>query len=206
MVHTIFAEVEGESPRGKRRAASPRRNFSSSSVTRNSTPAGSRSGSPSPLNTPLTEKPPEYGDGVERDREKLPWLKGRFEGKRTLMIIHENPGGGVMDLDLRGEGAVPGLGVYNLRFTSDVVSARRHVRAMRYEAKCNYSGPSVRFYGISSPSRTLRPKLLFTQSRCISSKRLTPRRPAMIARQRPYPVFGHSRSARWARHHIRNSV
>lgn len=38
------------------------------------------------------------------------------------MIIHENPGGGVMDLDMRGEGAVPGLGVYNLRFTSDVVS------------------------------------------------------------------------------------
>lgn len=59
---------------------------------------------------------------MERDREKVAWLKGRYEGKRSLMVIHENPGGGAIDLDLRGEGAVPGLGVYNLRFTSDVVS------------------------------------------------------------------------------------
>ena len=49
-------------------------------------------------------------------------LKGRFEGKRSLMVIHELPGGGTADLDLRGEGGVSGLGVYNLRFTSDVVS------------------------------------------------------------------------------------
>jgi len=38
------------------------------------------------------------------------------------MVIHELPGGGTADLDLRGEGGVSGLGVYNLRFTSDVVS------------------------------------------------------------------------------------
>jgi hypothetical protein len=37
------------------------------------------------------------------------------------MVIHELPGGGTADLDLRGEGGVSGLGVYNLRFTSDVV-------------------------------------------------------------------------------------
>lgn len=52
-------------------------------------------------------------------------LKGRFEGKRSLMVIHELPGGGTADLDLRGEGGVSGLGVYNLRFTSDVVSLLR---------------------------------------------------------------------------------
>lgn len=123
VVQTIFAEIEGEAPRGRRRAASPRRAFSQSTSVA-PTPSGSRSGSPSPspLTTPTGEKLPEYGDEVERDREKVVWLKGRYEGKRSLMIIHENPGGGAMDLDLRGEGAVPGLGVYNLRFTSDVVS------------------------------------------------------------------------------------
>jgi hypothetical protein len=64
------------------------------------------------------EKPPEY---MDEKPERVPMLKGRFEGKRSLMVIHELPGGGTADLDLRGEGGVSGLGVYNLRFTSDVV-------------------------------------------------------------------------------------
>jgi hypothetical protein len=79
----------------------------------------SRSSSPTPLASPLGEKPPEY---VDEKPERVPALKGRFEGKRSLMVIHELPGGGTADLDLRGEGGVSGLGVYNLRFTSDVVS------------------------------------------------------------------------------------
>ena len=59
---------------------------------------------------------------MDEKPERVPMLKGRFEGKRSLMVIHELPGGGTADLDLRGEGGVSGLGVYNLRFTSDVVN------------------------------------------------------------------------------------
>lgn len=83
----------------------------------------SRPASPAhtPIASPLGEKPPEYVDEKEKP-ERIPMLKGRFEGKRSLMVIHELPGGGTADLDLRGEGGVSGLGVYNLRFTSDVVS------------------------------------------------------------------------------------
>jgi hypothetical protein len=112
VVHNLFAEVEGESPRGRRRAASPRRAFSSDT-------SALPSRASSPTGSPLGEKPPEY---VDEKPERVPMLKGRFEGKRTLMVIHELPGGGSADLDLRGEGGVSGLGVYNLRFTSDVVS------------------------------------------------------------------------------------
>jgi hypothetical protein len=123
VVHTLFAEVEGEPPRGKRRAASPRRGFSTDI---NSTPTPSRppspTHSPTPTGSPLGEKPPEYILGREERPERVPALKGRFEGKRSLMVIHELPGGGTADLDLRGDGAISGLGVYNLRLTSDVVS------------------------------------------------------------------------------------
>ena len=148
MVHTIFAEVEGEAPRGRRRAASPRRTFSQSQSTSVApTPSGSRSNSPSPLSTPLAEKLPEYGEEMERDREKVVWLKGRYEGKRSLMVLHENPGGGAIDLDLRGEGAVPGLGVYNLRFTSDVVSLADYSWVTTV-VNSSYSGRYVHCFGI----------------------------------------------------------
>jgi len=73
---------------------------------------------------------------VDEKPERVPMLKGRFEGKRSLMVIHELPGGGTADLDLRGEGGVSGLGVYNLRFTSDVVSPH----SSRYPAMLTSSG------------------------------------------------------------------
>ena len=38
------------------------------------------------------------------------------------MVVHENPGEGVINLDLKGEGVTPGLGVYNQHYTSDIVS------------------------------------------------------------------------------------
>jgi hypothetical protein len=44
------------------------------------------------------------------------------KGKRTCMVVHENPGEGVINLDLKGEGLTPGLGVYNQHYTSDIVS------------------------------------------------------------------------------------
>jgi hypothetical protein len=43
------------------------------------------------------------------------------KGKRTCMVVHENPGEGVINLDLKGEGVTPGLGVYNQHYTSDIV-------------------------------------------------------------------------------------
>jgi hypothetical protein len=115
VVHTLFAEVEGE-VRGRRRAASPRRAISTDNLP--SRPA-------SPTGSPLGERPPEYGK--DERPERIPALKGRFEGKRSLMVIHELPGGGTADLDLRGDGGISGLGVYNLRLTSDVVSSSPQV-------------------------------------------------------------------------------
>ena len=139
VVHNLFAEVEGESPRGRRRAASPRRGISSDTF--DTIP--SRSSSPTPIASPLGEKPPEY---VDEKPERVPALKGRFEGKRSLMVIHELPGGGTADLDLRGEGGVSGLGVYNLRFTSDVVSP---VILMANGGANTYSGPFARYSSIN---------------------------------------------------------
>lgn len=43
-------------------------------------------------------------------------------GKKTCMVIHENPNEGIIDLDLSGDGDTPGLGVYHLRYTSEIVS------------------------------------------------------------------------------------
>jgi hypothetical protein len=43
-------------------------------------------------------------------------------GKKTCMIIHENPNEGIINLDLPGDGDTPGLGVYHLRYTSEIVS------------------------------------------------------------------------------------
>jgi hypothetical protein len=131
VVHNLFAEVEGESPRGRRRAASPRRGMS-----RDTSAPPSRPVSPThtPITSPLGEKPPEY---MDEKPERVPMLKGRFEGKRSLMVIHELPGGGTADLDLRGEGGVSGLGVYNLRFTSDVVSLSLcHLAMLMISGRC----------------------------------------------------------------------
>ena len=41
------------------------------------------------------------------------------------MVVHENPGEGVINLDLKGDGLTPGLGVYNQHYTSDIVSPSR---------------------------------------------------------------------------------
>lgn len=43
--------------------------------------------------------------------------------ERSVVLIHNpNPTGGVNKLDLRERGAVPGLGVWEMNFTADVVS------------------------------------------------------------------------------------
>lgn len=44
-------------------------------------------------------------------------------GKKTCMVIHENPNEGIINLDLPGDGDTPGLGVYHLRYTSEIVSS-----------------------------------------------------------------------------------
>jgi hypothetical protein len=61
------------------------------------------------------------------------------KGKRTCMIIHENPGEGVISLDLKGEGVTPGLGVYNQHYTSDIVRPPAH-----FQASLIASGQSAR--------------------------------------------------------------
>lgn len=46
----------------------------------------------------------------------------KIVGKKTCMVIHENPNEGIINLDLPGDGDTPGLGVYHLRYTSEIVS------------------------------------------------------------------------------------
>ncbi len=51
------------------------------------------------------------------------WLKGSYEVERTIMLIYNpHPTGGVTELDEGASGFAPGLGMYELRMMSDVVS------------------------------------------------------------------------------------
>lgn len=56
------------------------------------------------------------------------WISGTHEVKRNVMVLHNpHPGGACSDLDERQSGFAPGLGVWDLKIFSDVVS-----RACRY--------------------------------------------------------------------------
>jgi hypothetical protein len=51
------------------------------------------------------------------------WIRGVYATKRTLMVTHNpNPHGAHSDLHERQSGFAPGLGVYDLKICSDVVS------------------------------------------------------------------------------------
>jgi hypothetical protein len=51
------------------------------------------------------------------------WIRGVYAIKRTLMVTHNpNPHGAHSDLHERQSGFAPGLGVYDLKICSDVVS------------------------------------------------------------------------------------
>lgn len=124
VVHTIFAEVEVISPsrsRSATRQSSPRPSVSGSRSrppTRPPSPRPSISASPvdSSEQVPQSALPtgaqsPLYEDTVEK-----------VVGKKTCMVIHENPNEGVINLDLPGDGVTPGLGAYHLRYMSEIVS------------------------------------------------------------------------------------
>lgn len=124
-MHTIFAEVEVISPSRSRpttRPSSPR-----PSVSRGRSRPPTRPPSPSPRPSisassgtsaeqvpqsplPSGAQSPLYEDTVEK-----------VVGKKTCMVIHENPNEGVINLDLSGDGVTPGLGAYHLRYTSEIV-------------------------------------------------------------------------------------
>jgi hypothetical protein len=112
VTHTVFAVVEVITPSRSRpttRPSSPR-----PSASRNSSQGGG--GALSHIEDG-THTPP-YEDTVER-----------IKGKRTCMVVHENPNEGVINLDLKGEGVTPGLGIYTQHYTSDIVSFGCHVVA-----------------------------------------------------------------------------
>lgn len=104
VTHTVFANVDVITPSRSRpttRPPSPR-----PSASRQSSQSGGGALTP---DDPGTHTPP-YEDTIER-----------ITGKRTCMVVHENPGEGVINLDLKGEGVTPGLGVYTQHYTSDIV-------------------------------------------------------------------------------------
>jgi hypothetical protein len=69
------------------------------------------------------------------------WIRGTYAAKRNLMVLHNpNQNGGHSDLDERQSGFVPGIGVYDLKLFSDVVSCGSMYRAVWLK---NASSPSV---------------------------------------------------------------
>jgi hypothetical protein len=57
------------------------------------------------------------------DEGGLEYLKGTLRAKRYTEVLHNiNPTGGVTDLDMRAEGFVDGLGVWELKVVTDCVS------------------------------------------------------------------------------------
>lgn len=59
------------------------------------------------------------GSGKEGDD----WIIGVHETVKAIMVMHNpNPTGGFSDLDMRQSGFAPGIGVWDLKIFSDVVS------------------------------------------------------------------------------------
>ncbi|GFZ44359.1 hypothetical protein JCM24511_02081 [Saitozyma sp. JCM 24511] len=58
------------------------------------------------------------------------WIRGSYETKRTLMVMHNpNPHGAPSDLDERQSGFAPGFGVYDLKIFSDVFTIGGFIHA-----------------------------------------------------------------------------
>lgn len=110
-------------------------------------PSPSRSGSPRPLSTshsPLLaagslsitrqedEEPrvPSYeesqadplGQSVQEAKDEE-WITGTYDTVKSIMVMHNpNPTGSFSDLDMRHNGFVQGIGLWDLKIFSDVVS------------------------------------------------------------------------------------
>jgi hypothetical protein len=133
--------------RSRRGSGSPRQSpIQSPTPTRSLSPLGSRSTSPagSPvlgtlgpqalllddLSTTRQEaglpKVPSYYESQEDEQVMVlgkEWIKGLHSRTRAIMIMHNpSPSNSFSDLDLRQRDYAPGLGIYELRISSDVVS------------------------------------------------------------------------------------
>ncbi|ORY31277.1 hypothetical protein BCR39DRAFT_527254 [Naematelia encephala] len=74
----------------------------------------------------LPQVPPYQGPNDQNSD----WLLGSYEVKRSIMLIYNpNPTGGVNELDERTSGQVAGLGVYDLKLSSDVFTICALMRA-----------------------------------------------------------------------------
>ncbi len=136
--HDLYAEVVGiedQSSYGLFNFSKQNRKGKSPAQSR------SRSRSPAPSHTSMMNnvaslsitrqeisipQTPSYtqSEAVNESQEDT-WLKGVFDAQRTMMFVYNpNPNGGIVPLDERCTGDVSGLGVYDIKFSSDVVSLR----------------------------------------------------------------------------------
>jgi hypothetical protein len=60
------------------------------------------------------------------------WIRGTYATKRSIMVMYNpNPHGAHSDLDERQSGYAPGVGVYDLKIFSDIVSGPPHHPSLR---------------------------------------------------------------------------
>jgi hypothetical protein len=62
-----------------------------------------------------------WNDPVSSSDEEIPWMKGSAVAARCICLIYNpDPTGGINSLDMRQDGVVPGLGIFDSRLASDV--------------------------------------------------------------------------------------
>lgn len=76
----------------------------------------------SPLASGSIPQPPGYEE-QSSSATSVQWLEGTHTAERTIRLQYNpDPMGGVNTLDEKQSGTTPGLGAYDLRLFSDVVS------------------------------------------------------------------------------------
>lgn len=76
------------------------------------------------------------------------WIVGTHEAVREIMVMHNpNPTGNFSDLDMRQQGVAPGIGVWDLKIFSDVVSNTTRLK----NPKLTNSSPSAALSMLDSP-------------------------------------------------------
>jgi hypothetical protein len=147
--HMLYAEVEGEPHTGNLISnmmgsfSSGRRSSSSSDRDK---PRSLRSRSPSPLSTSSTSprlspenalsitrqeaflpQAPTYSESQEEAGSStgIPWVRGTHKASEPISVLH-NPSkmNTHNDLDMRQSDYAPGLGIYELKVFSDIVSKK----------------------------------------------------------------------------------
>lgn len=70
----------------------------------------------------LYPQAPAYEE-TDRKETEPEWLHGTVSAKRSIMLMYNpDPNGGVTEFDDCPNGYAPGLGIWNARYRSDVVS------------------------------------------------------------------------------------